>query len=113
MEGIYSLSDGSPDFGTEAAVKWSYTAIGSDTTYHLSFFCQKDVSYFICEGKRVDSSILLNGYWRRMIGTETGRVRMTIAKQNGGAKILSALPITSTDNIIITGVYGDGDAENS
>jgi glycerophosphoryl diester phosphodiesterase len=110
MEGIYSFSDGSLDFGTEAAVKWSYTAIGSDTTYHLSFFCQKDVSYFICEGKRVDSSILLNGYWRRMIGTETGRVRLTITQQNGGAKILSALPLASTDNIVITGVYGDGEA---
>ncbi|HVF81739.1 MAG TPA: glycerophosphodiester phosphodiesterase [Flavisolibacter sp.] len=109
-EGIYSIDNGALKFGGEAAVKWSYTAIGSDTTYHLSFFCQKDVSYFLCEGKRVDSSILLNGYWRRLVGTETGRVRLTITKQDGGAKILSALPLSAADNIIMTGVYGDGEA---
>ena len=110
MEAIYAIADGSSQFGTEAAVKWTYTATGSDTTYHLSFFCEKEVSYFICEGKRVDSSILLNGYWRRMIGTETGRVRLTITKEEGGAKILNALPLSASDNITITGVYGEGEA---
>jgi glycerophosphoryl diester phosphodiesterase len=33
---------------------------------------------------------------------------LTITRQNGGAKILSTLPLT-TENIIIGGVYGDGE----
>lgn len=109
MEGIYNITDGSERFGADAAVKWSYTANGIDTTYHLSFFCQKDVTYFICEGKRLDSSILLNGYWRRLIGTETGRIRLTITKQAGAAKLLSNQPLNGGDSIIISGTYGDGD----
>lgn len=109
-EGIYSLQSGSSFFGTEAAVKWSYTTTGTDTTYHLSFFCQVDASYFICEGKRQDSIILLNGYWRRMVSTETGRIRLTIAKENGGAKLLGNSPLLPTDKILITGVYGTSEA---
>lgn len=111
IEGVYSLQSGSPYFGSNAAAKWSYTAEGTDTTYNLSFFCERDASYFICEGKQKDSVILLNGYWRRLVGTETGRIRLTIDKANGGAKILSGVPLLPSDKIIITGSYGNGEAE--
>lgn len=109
MEGIYSIGAGTDVFGAEAAAKWSYTAAGTDTTYHLSFFCQKDVIYAICEGKRQpDSTILLNGYWRRMIGTETGRMRLTIARATG-IKILRTAQLLPTDTVSIEGVYGRGE----
>lgn len=111
MQGVYSLQSGSPYFGANAAAKWSYTAEGSDTTYNLSFFCEKDASYFICEGKQKDSVILLNGYWRRLVGTETGRIQLTIDKAAGGAKILSSDTLLPTDKITITGNYGNGEAE--
>lgn len=110
-EGVYSIKEGADRFGNEGAAKWTYTAAGTDTTYHLSFFCQKDITYFICEGKRLpDSTILFNGYWRRMIGDETGRIRLTITKANGGAKLLSNVVLNSND-INITGVYGNSDEE--
>ena len=110
MEGMYNINTGNDRFGADAAAKWSYTVIGTDTTYHLSFFCQKDITYIICEGKRMnDSTILLNGYWRRMIGTETGRVRLTIAKEDG-LKILRNQLLSSTDTITVNGVYGNSEA---
>ena len=109
LDGVYSITEGSDRFGGDAALKWSYTVNGTDTTYHLSFFCQKDITYIICEGKRTaDSSILLNGYWRRMIGTETGKAWLTIAKANGAAKILTNT-WTPADNIAVTGNYGNAD----
>ncbi len=109
FDGVYTITDGTDRFGADAAMKWSYTATGTDTTYHLSLFCQKDITYFICEGKRTtDSSILLNGYWRRMIGTETGKVWLTIAKAAGGAKLVANTWVP-TDNLLISGTYGNGD----
>lgn len=110
LEGVYSLQSASSLFGTEAAAKWSYTADGADTVYNLSLFYSKDASYAICEGKyQPDSTILLNGYWRRMQGTETGRIRLTIPKTIG-AKLLSNAALLPTDTIALEGVYGDGEA---
>lgn len=109
LEGVYELAAGAERFGADAALKWSYTASGGDTLYHLSFFCQKDITYIICEGKRVDSTILLNGYWRRMAGTETGRVRLTLAANKGGAKLLRD-SLQTSDSLVLSGVYGNGSA---
>lgn len=109
MDGIYSIDAGGERFGNDAALKWSYTVEGVDTIYHLSFFCQKDITYLICEGRRLDSSILLSGYWRRMIGTETGKARLTITKAGGAALLLSSSPVLN-GAVTITGSYGDGDA---
>lgn len=111
IEGIYSIASTNSFLGVEAALKWSYTANGTDTVYHLSFFCSQDASYVICEGKaQPDSTLLLNGYWRRMLGTETGRMRLTIAKDNGGARLLRNAALSPSDVISIEGVYGNGEA---
>jgi glycerophosphoryl diester phosphodiesterase len=109
LEGIYDIQDGVNTFGTLAAAKWSYVIENNDTTYHLSFFCEKQVSYFICEGKRLDSSILLNGYWRKMVNTETGKIRLMIKPAGGARQLLNAIPINTGDSIIISGNYGSGE----
>jgi glycerophosphoryl diester phosphodiesterase len=109
IEGIYTLEQGADAFGPLTAVKWSYTVNGTDTTHHLSFFLETASAYFICQGKQRDSAILLNGYWRRMTTTETGAVRLTIAKDAGARHLLSNAPFNpATDRITITGVYGNG-----
>ena len=41
LEGVYTLSSGSEAFGSTAAAKWTYTANGSDTVFHLSFFVKR------------------------------------------------------------------------
>jgi glycerophosphoryl diester phosphodiesterase len=106
-EGVFVAGQGSDFFGSLAPAKWSYTVSGSDTVFHFSFFFEPASTYFICEGKQLDTSILLNGYWRRMTTTETGRVRLTIAKDSGARKLLSTVAFNPlTDSFIITGVYG-------
>jgi glycerophosphoryl diester phosphodiesterase len=110
LEGVYAIEQGNTDFGGSAAARWSYTANGADTVYHLSFFLESASTYFICEGRQLDSSILLNGYWRRLTTTETGRVRLTISKETGARRLLSTAPFNpGSDNITITGTYNTGE----
>ncbi len=110
MEGVYSLSDHENAFGAAAAARWSYTANGPDTVYHLSLFCEKQVSYFILEGRRLDTAILLNGYWRKMQTTETGKARFIITQTNGAGHLLSSAPAAAADSIIMEGSYGLGES---
>ena len=95
LEGIYSIGEAADDFGKEAALKWSYVVQGKDTAYYLSFFCREDVRYFICRAKRLDSVVLLNGYWRNVENTKTGKAHFTV--QFVGQRIS------------IDGTYGMGD----
>ncbi|MCW3088477.1 MAG: glycerophosphodiester phosphodiesterase [Sediminibacterium sp.] len=109
MEGIYSITQGSDQFGALAAVKWSYMVnSGTDTSFFISLFCENQVPYFICEARRMDSNILLNGYWRQMVNTGTGLGRFTITAKNGATKLLSTA--AAADSIIIDGSFGSGGA---
>lgn len=106
MEGVYTLSDGKSVFGELAAIKWSYIHTGADTTFHISGFFGQDIAYFICEGKRSNGSILLNGYWRKMVSTETGIMRLTINAANGADLLFSPDPATTPGSITMEGMYG-------
>ena len=108
IEGIYSITEGMEVFGANAALKWSYSINGSDTTYHLSMFCERQVVYIICEGRRLDSSIILNGYWRNMINTETGIARFTISGSNGAKYLLDTSLASPSNNINIEGTFAFG-----
>lgn len=108
IEGTYNIQMGSDVFGEGAAFKWSYTVSGADTTYHLSGFCQQDAAFIVCEGKRLEKNVLLNGYWRKPVSTETGRIQLTIAAENGAAYIL-ANNQTTHPGIRIEGVFGFGE----
>jgi len=111
MEGVYNLKTGTDVFGELVAVKWSYAIRGGDTSFHVSGFFGKDVAWFICEGKRLGDSILLNGYWRKMVNVETGIMRFVINQANGANKILSANPIIDSGSITMDGVFGAGQDE--
>ncbi len=107
MEGVYSMKDANGTFGDSVAVKWNYSITAADTLWHLSVLCPKDISYLICEGKRSNGDILLNGYWRKMTGVETGIVRMTVKAQQG-AGLVTANGAITPGAIIISGVFGNG-----
>lgn len=111
LEGIYLIEEAADDFGKEAALKWTYVAAEKDTTYYLSFFCAEDVRYFICRGKRADSSILLNGYWRNVENTKIGKAYFTIPLTDieGGNNASAASE--QRLSLGISGVYGFGDDE--
>src|SRR5215212_2294397 len=101
LEGIYAI-EGNDAFGPLAALKWSYTANKKDSIYHLSIFCEKDMAYFICQGKKLDSNILLDGYWRKMGNDETGKVRFIVKGIDAGK-----------GKIVLEGSYGDDEDEPS
>ncbi len=108
LEGVYAVDEGGSVFGEFVALKWSYIKNGTDTTFHLSGFFGKDISYFICEGKRLNGNILLNGYWRKMVSTETGKMRLTITAANGGSLLLGPNPVITRGSVAIEGLYGSG-----
>ena len=108
MEGVYHLEEGAGFFGEQSAIKWSYSIKGGDTLYHVSGFFGKDIAYFICEGKQLRGDILLNGYWRKMVSTETGLIHLTIAKYKGADTLLQAGTVITPGSISISGVYGKG-----
>lgn len=111
MEGVYEVLNGSDIFGSLAAIKWSYVILDNDTTFHVSGFFGKDIAYFIGEGKQLNGTILLNGYWRKMTGTETGIIRLNITETNGAAVLLGPSPVITAGSIVIDGVFGNGQAE--
>ena len=111
MEAVYTLSNGSDVFGELSAIKWSYIIKDADTVFHVSGFFGKDIAYFIGQGKRLNGSILINGYWRKMVSTETGLIRLTISPENGAGILLSPNPIVTPGSITIDGLYGNGQQE--
>jgi glycerophosphoryl diester phosphodiesterase len=108
MEGVYTVTNGRETFGDQIALKTSWVVDGTDTTYHITLLCGTDVAYFICTAKDLDSTILLEGYWRKVINTETGVARFTINLNSGARQLLSGNPIIAADSIIIDGVFGNG-----
>ena len=108
MEGVYTVVEGSAHFGGQAVVKWSWTRDGLDTTYHVSIFCERDIAYMTGAGRYLDSTLLLNLYWRTLANTGTGLCRMRISAQ-GVQQLWGSGPI-APQGIRIAGVYGiDGD----
>lgn len=106
LQGVYTINSGNARFGSNAVMRFSYDAAGTDTTYYLSIFCEKDVTWFLLQGRRQDSVIRLNGYWRRMAGTETGPARLTIGRETGGGFLLGTDPM-QPGSVVINGVYGE------
>lgn len=108
MEGVYQVTEGSSIFGELVALKWSFVTEGTDSSFNLSVFGGKDVAYFDLQGKVLGDSIILNGYWRKLINTQTGISRFSIGPNEGAKQLLSPVPIISKDSIIINGVMGNG-----
>ncbi len=108
MEGVYSVGAARDFFGDLAAIKWSYVVNNGDTVYHVSGFFGKDIAYFICEGKLLNGEILLNGYWRKMVSTETGIIRFTIHSSTGAALLLDGQSPDTAGDVQFDGSYGNG-----
>jgi glycerophosphoryl diester phosphodiesterase len=106
LEGIYDLPYGNSMFGGSVAVKWVWTIEDNDTLFTVSGFFEKDNSYFIASGRRTDSLIMLNGYYRKMINTETGIIRLKIDYDKGTRLISDLAKPIQRDSILFTGNFG-------
>jgi glycerophosphoryl diester phosphodiesterase len=109
LEGIYSVAEGTVNFGAFVAIKSSYVAQGADTTFYLSMFSNRDVTYIILEGGRNDTAITFTGYWRRLVTTETGRMSLTIGPRDGAEAVLQRTVTSHTDSIVFRGEYETAD----
>lgn len=82
LQGIYTIAEGSDFFGKNAVLKWTYTVEKAETIYHLSFFCEKNGTYIIANGKRQGADILLAGHWRKAAANGAGLVRLLFVNGN-------------------------------
>lgn len=97
MEGVFSVSSGQENFGSDAVVKWSGK--------HMSIFTRSN--YLTFETGTKDSIIYLRGYWRVPTSDSYGLVDMIVAKEDGAALLLKGI-MPST--LKIKGLFGGGES---
>ncbi|GAA4744009.1 glycerophosphodiester phosphodiesterase [Flavisolibacter ginsenosidimutans] len=104
MQGIYSIEKGTEIFGDTAVVKCSYTIEHRRKNFHLSFFCQKNGTYFVCEAKVRRGAVLLYGYWRKASSNGTGLVHLVMSKTAGATALLQG---GTTQTMLLQGRFGN------
>jgi glycerophosphoryl diester phosphodiesterase len=109
IEGVYQVIDNAKVFGEYVVLRWSYVADGSDTTHYLSMFAGREVSYFILQGGRRDSTLLFSGYWRKMTSFQTGNAAFAIKASEGGRSLTGAVPRPQRDTLAFTGKFNASD----
>lgn len=107
MEGVYTVSDGAGQFNEQVVLKWTYLLNRADTTHYLTVFTGKDAGYFNLEIDVKADSLVLDGYWRKLLSTETGRVRLRVEAKRNGQTVAYTGPLTPGDTLLLTGFYGD------
>jgi glycerophosphoryl diester phosphodiesterase len=108
MSGVYRVVQGNDLLGDRVALAWSWTASGTDTTWHVSIFTGKDAGLVVGQGRSLDQDLLLNCSWRQVTGAASGFVRLTVPADRGGNLLLGQAPLPAADSIVITGLYGFG-----
>ena len=98
MEGIYTLSGGNTDLGSQFVCKAS--------KYRLSFFSERDGIFMILDYglNPMDSSIQFSGFWRYSENATQGLISMSISKAGGSVDFLRT---GSTVNLTLNGSFGD------
>ena len=112
-QGVYVVTDGAPAFGCEIVVKWSYLVKKpGDTTHYMSLFCEPQATFFVLEGRQLGDSLVFEGFWRRLVNSETGTARFVVAKANGASILLAPGCCQSVAKGAVTfkGTYGEGEA---
>jgi len=102
MDGIYSVTAGSDRFGTSVVLKWAGD--------NLSIFTGVDVGHFVLLGGHLDTVLVFQGYWRKLVNEETGIAQFYVAREEGGRFILGDTTGSPGTAIRMQGGYGDGSA---
>lgn len=110
IEGVYTVTDGSSQFGSQVALKWTYVLEGADTTHYLSIFTGRDVGYFNLEIDPKSDSLALRGYWRKLVNVATGLTKLTVRMKHEGKLQTYAGRLAPADTLVIDGAYGEGEA---
>ncbi|CCH56880.1 glycerophosphoryl diester phosphodiesterase [Fibrisoma limi BUZ 3] len=111
MEGVYAVTNGADRFGSQVALKWTYTLEGADTTFYLSIFAGQDAAFFNLEGRPDSDSLVVAGFWRKLVNTETGLVRFSVrTRRNGQIRNFSGVSRPG-DTLMLDGTYGDNSVQ--
>ena len=110
-EGVFLVSEGSEQFGSQVTLKWTYLLNGADTTHYLSIFSGRDAAYFNLEIDPKADSLVLNGYWRKLVNEETGLARLVIRAKKEGKLQLYKGRLAVGDTLVINGLFGENKAE--
>ena len=100
MDGIYSVTQGSDRFGSTVVLKW--------TGDNMSIFTGVDVGHFVLLGGHLDTVIIFEGYWRKLVNEQTGVAQGYITRSEGGRYITGDTTGAPSQVIRIQGGYGDG-----
>ncbi|GAB4038066.1 glycerophosphodiester phosphodiesterase [Spirosoma gilvum] len=107
MDGVYTVSNGASEFGDQVALKWTYLHNGTDTSYYLSVFTGRDAAYFNLEGTPQTDSMVLGGYWRKLVNDQIGLAQLTLRAKHQGKLQLFKGTLAPGDTLVIDGLYGD------
>jgi len=100
MEGIYSVEQGSDQFGSTVILQWTT----KDKNY-LSIYTGKNFGYFVTQGGNLGgTSVYVQGFWRYQNNAQTGLSQFTMTE--GAAYVLGTSP--DSTSIVFTGTWGDG-----
>ena len=97
MEGVYSVQQGDDLTGAQVVLKWNRTGV--------LIACENGI-HFILQAGRLDSVVILQGYWRDGYSDATGLCNMYISSTEGGGGIVSG---NAPGTITIRGAYGEED----
>lgn len=106
MEGVYALAEATGEFGPQVALKWTYTLQGADTTHYLSIFTGNEAGFFNLEVSPTSDSLVVSGYWRKLVNTKTGRARFKVQARRKGQLIPFSGRLTDGDTLVLEGLYG-------
>lgn len=101
LNGVYAVESGTDRLG-----KWAVVQMTGGT---ISIYTGKNAGLFVLKNGRMDSAIVLEGYWRYTQGSETGTAQFEISKDSVSAALLRGDPLPGP--VTIHGVIGDGDAD--
>jgi glycerophosphoryl diester phosphodiesterase len=109
LEGVYRIVDGQDFFGERAVLKCSYTVEGRDTVYQLSFFCENNGSYLVCEARRKDDQVLMKGSWRQLKNRQLGTVKLQVSSADGSPGFQDNGSGRAMNSLAIHGYFGEKD----
>lgn len=108
IEGVYGVSDGAETFGDQVALKWTYVLNGADTVHYLSVFSGNEGGFFNFEVSPGVDSMVVDGYWRKLVNTDTGRARLSLHTKRSGRLQTFDSEYQTGDTLVLNGVYGNG-----
>jgi len=99
MEGIYTVEQGSDQFGNTVILQWT-----TKQKNYLSVYTGKNFGYFVMQGgNSADTAVYVQGFWRYQSNAQTGLVQLLMT--DGTDYVLTG---TGNSDITFSGTWGKG-----